>query len=94
MKKRIKIKIFGQVQGVCFRRSIKKTAKELCLTGLVRNESDSTVYVEVEGKEDDLKKLIKWCHVGPEFARVERVEIEEKEELKNFQDFVQVHEHN
>ena len=85
--KHVNLKIYGRVQGVCFRRSIKKKAKELGVTGLVRNESDGTVYVEAEGREEDLKKLIKWCHAGPELARVEKVEIETTNELKDYKDF-------
>jgi len=87
MNKNIKLKINGQVQGVWFRESAKKKAEELGLTGLVRNESDGSVIVEAEGEEEDLKSLIEWCYRGSEFSHVKRVEIEEKEELKNYPEF-------
>ena len=87
MKKRIKIKIFGQVKGVCFRENTKRKAEELGLTGWVRNESDGCVYVEAEGEEKDLKELIEWCHVGPELAKVARVEEEYSDKLINYKDF-------
>ena len=87
MKKFVKIKVFGQVQGVCFRENTKRKAIELGLVGLVCNESDGTVYIEAEGEEKDLKELIKWCHQGPKFAQVERAEVEEHDELKNYSEF-------
>ena len=87
MKKRIKIKIFGQVQGVFFRENTKRKAEELDLAGWVRNETDGSVSTEAEGEEKDLKELIKWCHVGPELARVEKVKEEYSDKLINYKDF-------
>ncbi len=87
MSKAIKIRIFGRVQGVCFRENTKKKAEGLGLSGFVRNESDGSVYVEAEGEEVDLEKLTEWCHQGPKFAQVERVEEEYSDKLLNYKDF-------
>lgn len=87
MKKLLKVKIFGWVQGVFFRVETKREADELELTGFARNEPDGSVYVEAEGEEKNLQKFLKWCQEGPEAARVEKMEPEFSDELKNYQEF-------
>jgi acylphosphatase len=87
MKKHFAIKISGLVQGVFFRASTKAKADSLHLHGFVRNEPDGTVYAEAEGKEEDLKVFIRWCHRGPPPAKVEKCEVWESP-VKNFSRFV------
>ncbi len=77
MKKHLKLKITGKVQGVWYRSSFEKEAKELGINGFVRNEPDGSVYAEVEGDELLLKKLVDWCWQGPKMANVKQVFIEE-----------------
>lgn len=76
MKKRIHIIVNGRVQRVFFRLSTKRKAKKLNLTGWVRNNPDKTVEIIAEGEEDNLKRLIAWCHKGPLLARVDNVKTE------------------
>lgn len=73
----LNIRISGKVQGVLFRQSLKNKAQELDLKGFARNEPEGTVYVEVEGRQDDLKDFLHWCHEGPEQARVSHVQADE-----------------
>jgi len=86
MLKHYNIRITGRVQGVWFRNSTRSKAQELGVTGFVRNEPDGSVYIEAEGDESALKKLVEWCRLGPPRAKVEGVELEEGE-LKNFTEF-------
>jgi acylphosphatase len=58
------IKISGRVQGVFFRVSTQREASRLGLTGFVRNESDGSVYLEVEGEQDIIDKLLTWLRKG------------------------------
>ena len=99
MKKRVGLKIYGRVQGVFFRDSTRRKAKELNLTGWVENEPDGTVQIVAEGEEKDLKELIEWCrHGGPaspnasqggsEFARVDKMDVEWLEPSGQFNDFM------
>jgi acylphosphatase len=44
-----KIHIRGYVQGVGFRWSAAREAKILGITGLIRNMTDGSVYIEAEG---------------------------------------------
>jgi acylphosphatase len=46
---RIKIKVFGYVQGVFFRYTTRKVARTLGLKGFVKNLPDGSVYIEAEG---------------------------------------------
>lgn len=82
----LRIKVFGRVQGVFFRDSVRQKAEEWGIKGFARNEPDGSVYVEAEGSEEMLEKLVSWCWEGSELAEVIKVEIEEGD-LKNFQDF-------
>lgn len=86
MVKHIKLKIFGRVQGVLFRASAQREANNLQVKGFIRNEPDGSLYIEVEGKERNLNKFLRWCNHGPIMANVIRVETEEGP-VKNFTDF-------
>ena len=80
------IRISGQVQGVSFREAAKRMAISLALAGFIRNESDGTVYAEVEGEEPQIEKFVAWCHEGPEYAKVEEVKTE-RLPLRDFEGF-------
>ncbi len=77
MKKHLKVKITGKVQGVWYRSSLQKEAQELSITGFVRNEEEGSVYAELEGDELLLKRLVDWCWKGPQMANVQQVFVEE-----------------
>lgn len=87
MVKRLRIKIFGLVQGVGLRWWLKTKAEELGLVGFAANEPDGSVYLEVEGEEKKLKKFLGWCRRGPSGAQVEKVEFKYTDRLKNFARF-------
>lgn len=86
MIKHFNITVTGKVQGVFFRAHTETEAKKLGLSGFVRNESNGNVYLEAEGKEEQLKKLLEWCKSGPTKANVQEVKFTESE-LKNYTDF-------
>lgn len=76
MKKHLKIKVSGRVQGVWYRASTERKAKELGICGFVQNEITGDVYVECEGTEAQLNALVAWCKKGPPLAKVAAVKIE------------------
>lgn len=86
--KHFNITVHGKVQGVFFRASTVEIAKQLCLSGFVRNLPDGNVYIEAEGEEKQLAKFVKWCHQGPTRATVSKVDISEYIPLKIFSNFV------
>lgn len=65
------IRVQGRVQGVFFRASTRDKARELGLTGFVRNEKDGSVYIEVFGEAKMLEEFLAWCKLGPKNAVVE-----------------------
>ena len=79
MKQAVKIKIKGTVQGVFFRQSTVEKARELDITGWVRNCEDGSVEIEAEGDENLLRVFVQWCHRGPRNAKVNSVDISEIE---------------
>lgn len=81
-----KIRVEGDVQGVFYRSSAKNIAKELGLKGFAKNNSDGSVYIEVEGDEDKLKQLVNWCEEGPDTAKVKHVEYQVGD-VQNFGSF-------
>ena len=67
--------IHGRVQGVFFRESMSRQARQLGISGLVRNRRDGTVEAMVQGSPDAVGRIIEWARTGPELARVEQVEV-------------------
>jgi len=75
MKKSLEIKVFGKVQGVWFRKFTRKKALELELEGFVKNMADGSVLIRAQGDETRLNHLVEWCSVGPDLAKVQRIEV-------------------
>jgi len=65
--------VYGLVQGIFFRAFVSRRARELELTGYVRNLPERMLEVQAEGERDKLEKLIVSLQAGPPGARVEKV---------------------
>jgi len=74
-KHRASVSITGKVQGVWFRAHTQEKARELDITGFVRNMPDGSVYCEAEGSEERLQELIDWCRQGSPAASVDKVAV-------------------
>jgi acylphosphatase len=72
-KARLYAVVDGRVQGVGFRFFVLECARELALTGWVRNRWDDTVEVTAEGDRPSLEKLLGALQRGPRSAFVSRV---------------------
>lgn len=72
-----RLRIRGHVQGVFFRDWTIATARELGLSGWVRNRLDGSVEALASGPANRVEAFIAHCHDGPGPARVESVAIEE-----------------
>lgn len=73
--KRVRIVVSGVVQGVFYRATCARLARERGLSGFVRNMPDGRVEAAFEGRDDDVDAMIEWCRHGPELARVETMEV-------------------
>jgi len=71
------LQISGRVQGVGFRYHMCRVARELGVTGWVRNRRDGSVEATVAGAPDAVEKIIAWARRGPGHAVVTAVEINE-----------------
>jgi acylphosphatase len=85
--RRVSLRIRGKVQGVFFRESTRTEATRLGLTGWVRNRDDGSVEAVAEGEPASLEEFIRWCHRGPQAARVTDVERTESEPTGEFRAF-------
>lgn len=85
--RRAHIYVSGRVQGVFYRHNTQMKARELGLTGWVRNTEGGQVEVLAEGEEGRVEELIAWCRKGPPASRVDRVEVKEEMFTGEFRDF-------
>jgi acylphosphatase len=68
--------VSGKVQGVAFRRFVRREASARGITGYVRNGDDGrSVEVVAEGDDAALAVLAEALHTGPRFAQVDRVDV-------------------
>lgn len=76
MRRQLRARVHGMVQGVGFRWFVLRRAEPLNLAGWVRNCPDGTVEVLAEGPDDDLGRLIEALRRGPAASRVRKVDEE------------------
>jgi acylphosphatase len=87
MKVRAHIFIRGRVQGVFFRSETMHEAKQLGVTGWVRNIPDGRVEAIFEGEQENVKALIEFCKRGPPGARVTNADIIWENYIGGFRNF-------
>jgi acylphosphatase len=63
----------GRVQGVFFRAFTRSYARQLGISGYVRNLSDGSVEVRAEGKKSQLELLESYLRIGPPASSVTEV---------------------
>jgi acylphosphatase len=69
----IRLQISGLVQGVGYRAAFQRRAKQLGLSGWVRNRRDGSVEAVVDGDAAALAEIEAWAGRGPAGARVQAV---------------------
>jgi acylphosphatase len=79
--------VCGRVQGVFFRDSTAERARRAGVDGWVRNLRDGRVEAVFEGEPDAVRSVIGFCSQGPQWARVDGIEVSEEppEGLEGFQ---------
>lgn len=70
----VKLLIYGNVQGVGYRRWFEKEALQLELKGYVKNLVSGEVEAVVVGDEQAILRLIRHCYVGPLRAEITSIE--------------------
>jgi len=74
-KRRAHVIISGRVQGVFFRASTRDEAHRLGINGWVRNLPNGDVEALFEGDKTAVAQMLLWCHKGPPYAVVHKVEV-------------------
>jgi acylphosphatase len=87
MKVRAHVYVSGLVQGVCFRAYTQELARELGVTGWVRNLPDGRVEAIFEGGREKVEEMINFCRRGPPGADVSDVEVSWEKYRGEFTDF-------
>ena len=83
---RRRVVIAGLVQGVFFRDSTRRLARQHGVTGWVATRRDGNVEAVFEGEPDAVERLVSFSREGPRGARVDSVQVveEEPEGLEGF----------
>jgi len=72
----LNIKVYGKVQGVGFRNFTQRIANERSIKGFCQNESDGTVYAEIETTQMKADEFLEWIYRGPIMAKVSKIDVE------------------
>ncbi|MBR4152820.1 MAG: acylphosphatase [Selenomonadaceae bacterium] len=67
----------GRVQGVGFRFFVQSNAKAMGITGWVKNMSDGSVTMELQGEPEIVDRLIAKIQKGNDWIRVTNFELED-----------------
>lgn len=76
---RRRVTVGGRVQGVFFRDSCRRRARQLGVGGWVRNRPGGDVEACFEGDAEAVEEMVAWCRHGPPGARVKAVSVVEEE---------------
>ncbi len=84
MRRCLRIKVLGKVQGVSYREFVQKHANKLDVEGTVSNLEDGSILVLACGEAENLDALIDELYTGPTSAQVDNVVAESLGREKKF----------
>ncbi len=87
MKKAVRLVVQGTVQGVFFRKFVEDNAKNLKITGFVRNLSNGDCEIIAEGEGDQLERLAGIAKKGTPHSQIRDVKVETRKWSGDFKDF-------
>ncbi len=77
----------GHVQGVGFRAHVEYHARQIGITGWVRNVGYDSVEAIAEGEREKVERFIETMKQGPSMSRVDESKAEWENPTGEFQDF-------
>ena len=92
MERWVRLIVTGKVQGVFFRDYTRKKATRLGLKGTVRNRSDGSVEIHVQGTDSLVKALEQWCWEGSPYSKVTNVVSQNITAHRSYSDFRVIYE--
>ena len=72
----LNIIVHGRVQGVGFRQFAQRIASENSISGFCRNQSNGTVYIEIETTQMRADQFLEWMYQGSIMAKVSKIDVE------------------
>lgn len=84
---RAHIWVKGRVQGVGFRAHVEYFAREMGVTGWVRNLGYDTVEAVAEGEREGIERFIEMMKQGPSMSRVDESRVEWETPTGEFREF-------
>mgnify|MGYP001578730512 CR=1 FL=1 len=66
----LEMHIYGRVQGVLFRKTIKDFAEDNRIRGYAKNRADGSVIIVFQGARESLEKALDWVKSSPGFTKV------------------------
>lgn len=82
-----KLTVSGLVQGVGFRWSTQMLAQKIGITGSVKNNSDGTVTVFIQGEPAELDRFIEKLPSASGFAHIENINQELAPDMEKMHSF-------
>ena len=84
---RVHVWVKGRVQNVGFRAHVQYSARQIGVTGWVRNLGYDTVEAVGEGEREKLELLVDAVKTGPPGSRVDEANVEWQNATGEFRDF-------
>jgi acylphosphatase len=85
---RLHMRVTGRVQNVGFRAHVEYTARQLDLTGWVRNVGYNSVETVAEGERQKLERLAEAIKAGPRGSQVDESTVEWPSPTGEFKYFI------
>tara|TARA_B100000686_G_scaffold328172_1_gene387872 strand:- start:122 stop:412 length:291 start_codon:yes stop_codon:yes gene_type:complete len=71
-----KIRVTGNIQRVGYRYFVQNWAEDFGLGGWVKNKSDGSVIMQLEGRKDNVEKLLTELKEGTENVVIENIKVD------------------
>lgn len=79
MKRRVRFRVSGRVQGVAYRASAVDSARQQAIVGWIQNLQSGEVEGVAQGEATAVDTFLAWVAKGPPRARVDRLVTEDEE---------------
>lgn len=84
---RVHVWVKGRVQGIGFRAYVESSARQMGVTGWVRNVGYDTVEAVAEGERESIDRFVEAMKMGPRGSHVDESRIESETPAGEFQSF-------
>ena len=83
----VRVLVYGRVQGVFFRQTMRAQATMNSVYGWVRNMKDGGVEAVLYGDDTSVDTMVAWCRRGPAGSIVDNVEVQPHTATETYDSF-------